>query len=320
MLLPAPVFAHGLVGRADLPIPEALFAGAAALVLVLSFAALAALWSSPRLQEPRERRLFRLPFAVDVVLGLAGVAAFAAIVYAGLAGTDSEQDNLAPLAIFVALWVGVPFASLALGDVFRLLSPWRAIGRAAGWLAARLAPGDALPEPLRYPERLGRWPAAAGIVFFGVCELCWAAGREPQTLALLALGYLVTALVGMSLYGVEPWTRNADPFGAYFSLFARLAPLTRREGVLFARMPGTGAVGLDAVPGTAALRAVGDRRHGVRRGQRGAAVQLRGAAPPGLLREPGGRQGDGARALLRRRPRRHACCSCRRSTGGRSRG
>ena len=104
-----------------------------------------------------------------------------------------------------------------------------------------------------YPERLGRWPAAAGILFFGVCELCWAGGREPQTLAILGLGYLVAALVGMSLYGVEPWTRNADPFGAYFSLFARLAPLTRRDGVLYARPPGTGAIGLDPVPGTAAL-------------------------------------------------------------------
>jgi len=252
-VLPAPVFAHGLVGRADLPIPEALFAAAAALVLVLSFTALAALWSAPRLQEPRERRLVRLPVVIDVVLGLAGVAAFAAVVYAGLAGTDSEQDNLAPGAVFVALWIGVPFASLVLGDVFRLLSPWRAIGRGAGWLSARIVPGDALPEPLPYPERLGRWPAAAGIVLFGVIELCWAGGREPQTLAPLALVHLVVSLVGMSLYGVEPWTRHADPFGAYFSLFARLAPLTRRAGVLFARVPGTGAVGLDPVPGTAAL-------------------------------------------------------------------
>ena len=224
MLLPAPVFAHGLVGRADLPIPEALFAGAAALVLVLSFAALAALWSSPRLQEPRERRLVRLPVAVDVVLGIVGVAAFAAVVYAGLAGTDSVQDNLAPNAVFVALWVGVPFASLLFGDVFRLLSPWRAIGRAVGWLTARASSGDP-PEPLPYPERLGRWPAAAGIVFFGVCELCWAGGREPMTLALLALGYLVTALVGMSLYGVEPWTRNADPSAPT----SRCSPASRRS-------------------------------------------------------------------------------------------
>jgi hypothetical protein len=249
VLLPAPVFAHGLVGRADLPIPEGLFAAAAALVLVVSFAALAALWSTPRLQEPRERRLVRLQVAVDVVLGIAGVLAFAAVVYAGLAGTGSVQDNLAPNAVFVIVWVGVPFASLVFGDVFRLLSPWRAIGRAVGWAVSRVAPA----EPLPYPERLGRWPAVAGIAFFGVCELCWATGREPQTLAILALVYMVLALVGMSLYGVEPWTRNADPFGVYFGLFALVAPLARRDGVLYARVPGTGAVRLDPVPGTAAL-------------------------------------------------------------------
>ena len=40
--------------------------------------------------------------------------------------------------VYVALWVGVPFVSLFLGDVFRLLSPWRAIGR-----AVRLAHGAA---------------------------------------------------------------------------------------------------------------------------------------------------------------------------------
>ena len=304
MLLPAPVFAHGLVGRADLPIPEALFAGAAALVLVLSFAALAALWSTPRLQEPRERRLVRLPVAVDVVLGLVGVATFAAVVYAGLAGTDSEQDNLAPNAVFVMLWVGVPFASLLFGDVFRLLSPWRAIGRAVGWVAARVSAGDP-PEALPYPERLGRWPAVAGIVFFGVCELCWAGGREPQTLALLGLGYLVVALVGMSLYGVEPWTRNADPFGAYFSLFALLAPLARRDGVLLARVPGTGAVGLDPVPGTVALLLAAIGITAFDGASARAAVQRRGAAPPGLLREPGREQGHGARAGVLRRARVH---------------
>ena len=140
------------------------------------------------------------------------------------------------------LWVGVPFASLVFGDVFRLLSPWRAIGRAVGWVVARVAPA----EPLDYPERLGRRPAVAGILFFGIVELCWAAGREPQTLAILGLLYLVSMFVGMSLYGVEPWTRNADPFGVYFGLFASLAPVTRRDGVLYARLPVIGAVGISA--------------------------------------------------------------------------
>jgi hypothetical protein len=249
VLLPAPVFAHGLVGRADLPIPKSLFAAAAATVLVVSFLALAALWSTPRLQELRERRMFRLPVVVDAVLGLVGVLAFGACVYAGLAGTDAEQDNLAPTVVFVLLWVGIPFVSLVFGDVFRLLSPWRAIGRVVGSVVARVAPA----EPLDYPERLGRWPAMAGIFFFGIVELCWAAGREPQTLAILGLLYLVTMFVGMSLYGVEPWTRKADPFGVYFGIFASLAPVTRRDGVLYARPPVVGAIKLAPLPGTVAL-------------------------------------------------------------------
>ena len=80
--------------------------------------------------------------------------------------------------VYVAFWVGVPCASLLLGDVWRLLSPWRAIGRGTGWLAARIA-GERLPAPLEYPARLGRWPAAAGVIGFGICELCWATAREP---------------------------------------------------------------------------------------------------------------------------------------------
>ena len=250
------VFAHGLAGRADLPIPEALFGAAAAAVLVLSFAALATLWSTPRLQEWPERRLMRLPAAVDAVLGTLGVLLLATSAYAGLAGTENERDNLAPTMVYVAVWVGVPFASLLLGDVWRLLSPWRAIGRGAGRLAGRIG-GDDLPAPLAYPERLGRWPAAAGVLGFGICELCWATAREPAPLAVLMLAYVVVMLVGMSLYGVEAWTRNADPLGVYFGLFAALAPVERRDGVLFARPPVVGAGRVDGRSGTTAVLVAG---------------------------------------------------------------
>ena len=61
-------------------------------------------------------------------------------------------------------------------------------------------------------------------------------------------------LVGMSLYGVEAWSRNADPFGVYFGMFAALAPLTRRDGVLYARPPVVGAGTIDGrIAGTAAV-------------------------------------------------------------------
>jgi hypothetical protein len=247
------LFAHGIVGRADLPIPVALFGAAAAAVLVVSFLALAAGWSQPRLERVPERRLFRLPLAVEALLGALGVAVFAVTVYAGLAGTDVQRDNLAPTAVYVGFWVGVPFATLLLGDVFRLLSPWRAIGRATGWVAGRLG-GDAMPEPLPYPDRLGRWPAAVGVVAFAICELCWAKATDPGPLAVLMLIYLAIQLVGMSLYGVEAWTRRADAFGVWFGLLARLAPIGRRRGgYLVLRPPVVSATSLVALAGTTAV-------------------------------------------------------------------
>jgi hypothetical protein len=251
------LIAHGIVGRADLPLPVALFGAAAAAVLVVSFVALAAGWSRPRLERVRERPLVRIPLPVEALLGAVGVAVFAITVYAGLAGTDVQRDNLAPTAVYVGFWVGVPFASLLLGDVFRLLSPWRALGRTTGWIAARIG-GDAMPEPLPYPEWLGRWPAAAGIFAFAICELCWATASDPGPLAVLMLVYLAIQLFGMSLYGVEAWTRNADAFGVWFGLLARLAPLGRRgDGRLVLRPPVAPAAGLAALAGTTAVLLVG---------------------------------------------------------------
>ncbi len=247
------LFAHGIVGRADLPIPVTLFGAAAAAVLVISFVALAAGWSRPRLAGLPARPLFVLPRVVDAILGALGVLVFLVTAYAGLVGSGAQSQNLAPTAVYVGFWVGVPFASLLFGDVFRLLSPWRAIGRATGWTAARLARGG-LPEPLPYPPRLARWPAAFVIFGFAICELCWTKATTPGPLALIMLVYLVAMLVGMSLYGVEAWTRNADGFGVLFGLIGSLAPVGRRaDGRLVLRVPGTGAARPAATAGMVGL-------------------------------------------------------------------
>ena len=47
LALPANALAHGIVGRADLPIPVWLFSWTAAIVLVVSFVALSTLWTTP---------------------------------------------------------------------------------------------------------------------------------------------------------------------------------------------------------------------------------------------------------------------------------
>src|SRR3954447_7802290 len=251
------VFAHGIVGRADLPIPSELFGAAAAVVRVLSFLALASGWTKPRLERVRERALFRLPLAVEVVCGAIGVLVFSVVAYAGLAGTSSQQDNLAPTAVFVGFWVGVPFLSLLIGDWFRLFNPWRAIGRATGWGAGRLSRGEAT-EVFPYPDRLGHWPAAAGILAFVICELCWATGREPGPLAVLMVIYAVAQLAGQGVYGVEAWSRRGDAFGVWFGLFAMLAPVGRRpDGRVVVRPPVAGATRLVPVAGTVSLLVIG---------------------------------------------------------------
>jgi hypothetical protein len=250
--LPDAALAHGLVGRQDLPIPRWLFAWAAAVVLVISFVALAVLWPRPRLEQARERRLVQVPAALEGLCGALGVAAFAFVVYAGFAGTETATANLEPTVIYVVFWVGIPFASAVFGDVFAAFSPWRAVARAASWIAGRVTRGR-VPAPMAYPTWLGRWPAMLGILAFAWVELVYVNRDDPKILGVLALLYAATQLVGMSLYGIDAWTRRADPFGVYFSLFSRLAPLHWRGRTLYRRPPLSGAPHLDLVPGTVAL-------------------------------------------------------------------
>jgi hypothetical protein len=256
VLFPPPAFAHGIVARTDLPIPVWLFGWAAAVVLIVSFAALAALWPNPRLQgEVPMRRLFRIPVAADVLAGALGIFAMGVTVYAGLVGVQDALGNLAPTVIYVVFWVGLVVASVLFGNVWRALSPWRAIARAVSWLSSKLSSSEP-PAPLDYPSWLGRWPAALGILFFAWVELTYVNKDDPSTLAIMVLAYVVVMLVGMALYGIETWSERADPFGVYFGLFARLAPLERRDGVLYARPPLSGAPKLEIVPGTVALLCV----------------------------------------------------------------
>ena len=98
----------------------------------------------------------------------------ALVVVAGYAGSERRCSNIAPTFVFITFWVGLVFASALFGDVFRALSPWRAIGRVTAGSAPRRA---ARGPRLAYPERLGRWPAAAGLLAFTWVELVSGLGR-----------------------------------------------------------------------------------------------------------------------------------------------
>ena len=249
-------FAHGLVQRANLPIPEELFGGAAALVLIVSFLALAALWPTPKLERdhwrPLPGALGRVlgSCALEIACGALGVLLLAVVIVSGLAGTQSPLDNFAPSFIFIIFWVGLAFASALFGNVFAALSPWRALGRAAGWAARRRG---RRPGHRPYPERLGRWTAAAGVFAFTWIELASGWGEDPRMVSFAVLGYTAITLAGQAVFGVETWNRRGEAFAVYFDLFARIAPFERRDGVVGMRPPLAGLPKLDVVPGTVGL-------------------------------------------------------------------
>jgi hypothetical protein len=259
LLVPAVAQAHGLVQRANLPIPEWLFGTAAAVVLAVSFAALALLWPEPRLEGAASgrpvggigRRLAGR--GLDSACQAIGALLLVLVIVAGFAGTQDAERNFSPTFVYITFWVGLALASVLFGDVFRAFNPWRAIGRATGWLAQRARRGRPLAHR-SYPERLGRWPAAAGLLAFTWLELSsvgW--GEQPDLLATAACVYSLITFAGMAVYGVEPWISRAEAFSVYFNLFSRISILGRREGTVRVRRPLSGLTELDLLPGTIAV-------------------------------------------------------------------
>ncbi len=232
---PLAASAHGISGRASLPVPAWLFAWVAAIVLVVSFVLLSTMWSRPRLQEVRERRLFAWPRFIDTLAGLIGLALFALVIYAGYDGVSAYTANFDPTFIFVIFWVGVPLSSALLGDWFSAVSPWRALARALRWSAGRA--GLRWRVPLTYPTWLGRWPVVVGLVCFAWLELVYHDHDNPALLASLSLAYFVLMLVGMALFGIERWSERGDAFGGYFGLFGRLAAVDAHDRALWLRRP-----------------------------------------------------------------------------------
>ncbi len=252
LLLPAVAQAHGIVGKADLPIPVWLFSWTAAIVLVVSFVALSTLWRTPQLQDQHRRGLFSFPAPLEWLAGVVGVGLFVVVIYSGFAGAQVANANFSVTFVYVIFWVGLPVASVLFGDVFRAFSPWRSCARVLQALSGRIRGSDAGP-PLTYPAWLGNWPAVAGLIGFAWLELVYVERDNPSTLAALSLGYFLVMLVGMVLFGVEEWGAG-DGFGVYFGLLAKLSALVRApDGKLYVRRPLSGITDLRIRPGTIVL-------------------------------------------------------------------
>lgn len=255
--------AHALVARKDLPVPTWLFAWGASIVLIISFFVLSVAWRSPRFEDERWRPLgaglsrLLLGWPLRALCGAAGVFLLCFAIYAGLHGTEAPDRNFALTFLFVTCWLGFPVLSVLLGDVFRAFNPWRAVGRAVGGAFAALAGQP--PAHLPYPRRLGRWPAAIGLMAFVWLEVVYgssggvAVGLSTHAAGLAALVYSAYTLAMIALFGTEAWCANGEIFSVYFGMLSQLGCLGVREGRLGVRRPLSASTGWATVPGSAAV-------------------------------------------------------------------
>jgi len=211
--------------RFPLPIWLYVLAGGAAVLLSAPAAAVAVT------DEPVRERRFNDVYPVVRRLGPAVTAIAALLVLEALAGglfsTSSQSqeffENPVTTLTWVDFWVGLGIVSWLVGNVYERVAPLNVAARA---LDRALARRDV--QPLRYPERLGQWPAVFLLLVWSWLELVWDQAKEPRTLALILVAYLIATLVGCALYGAEAWLGNVELFSVLARTLSRFSPLELR--------------------------------------------------------------------------------------------
>jgi hypothetical protein len=160
----------------------------------------------------------------DLHVGSIGLVIFTAAlvdgVVGGLFGPDDFFENPVTILVWVDFWVGLGIVTALVGNAWDFVSPLSWAGRALErTLAAR---GAGL---VRYPERLGLWPATALVLLWSWMELVWDPAKEPLTLTVILLAYIALQLVAMAVFGTEVWLARGELFTVVARTFARFAPV-----------------------------------------------------------------------------------------------
>ena len=232
----AAVLAHGFGIRYDLPVPLAYYMGAAAAVVVLSFVLIALFVpasghedadavSYPRLVFGPQSAVGRIASSggVRAIGGAIGVLMLVAIVATGLLGAPDATGNPAEYLLWIYFWAGLLLLSGLIGNLYAWLSPWTALHD----VGTRFT--GPRPPPLRYPERLGIWPASAGFFAFAWFELASGQSANPRSVAVAAIVYTVVTLSMMRLVGRDTWLANGEFFSVLFGLVGAFAPIGARR-------------------------------------------------------------------------------------------
>ena len=217
--------AHAFGQRYDLPAPLWMYLSGAGAAVALSFVVMAlflrstpttALPSLALSTSPVSRWLAHPGFVG--CLRVISVAIFLLVLATGFFGVQSPLKNFAAPMVWIIWWIGLAIVSALLGDLWRVINPWRTL---FGWGEKLLGRAG---EPRPYPVGLGYWPAVFLFAVFAWLELVSQTGESPRQLAYLIVIYSIITLWGMALYGRESWLTHGEAFTVAFSLFGRFAP------------------------------------------------------------------------------------------------
>lgn len=251
------LFAHGIGGAKDLPIPLELAIAGAVAALVISFTVLAIAWREPRYDaattgRPAPAWLDRLTssLAWRAWWRVFGMLALGYVGWAAVAGPDTLINPF--LGVFyVLVWVGIVPLSVFFGPVWKAISPSRTINL----LLAKASGSDPAVGIYTYPARLGYWPAALGLFAFVWLELVYPNSTEIGPVRLWCAAYLGIMLIGGALFG-NKFYAYADPFEVYSTLASKVSIWGHRDGRLLVRSPLANLDTLTVAPGLVGVVAV----------------------------------------------------------------
>ena len=229
--LAEPAAAHA-VGGGKLPTPPWLLAYLGVALVGATAVALRVAWPDHRLERTTAAEARGRPSTITAG-NLVGLGVLVLVLVAAVVGPDSGAANIAPVAVLVVWWVGLPIACLVAGDVMRAINPFVPV---AALVDRRRASSAGAPA----------WTSAAFLFAFAWYFVAYHRPGSPRALAVFLIAYVAAALVGAWRWG-RGWLTTGEGFGGLSAAVAALSPWGARQP----RPPGLAALSLVWLGGTA---------------------------------------------------------------------
>ena len=188
---------HGVVNVGDLPIPFDIVLNSSALVVLITFVYLKVSWKesiiTPRQEVFNDKQNF--------IGKLFGIIILFLLIAPGIFGNESSKTSIAPLILWVFLWIGVPVLGLLFGDIYSKFNPLNLFSLKSD-----------KPESVYF----------ACILFIGLTwfELVWRKPGNPLNIAIV----LITLFICVNLlrYFLKKSLIEVDPLLLLHYLYSKL--------------------------------------------------------------------------------------------------